>query len=340
VIHIDGARGEGGGQVLRTALALSLATRKPFRIENIRARRKTPGLLRQHLTAVQAACAVGDGAVEGAEIGAMALTFVPQALRAGEYTFAIGTAGSTTLVLQTVLLPLILAGAPSVVELQGGTHNPAAPPFDFVERAFLPLLARMGADVRVELLRPGFHPAGGGRLRATIQPAARLVRLTIEERGAIVERCARAVVANLPYTIAQREVQTVAEELEWPPECLQAHTLTGSHGPGNAVSVIVGCEHVTNVCTAFGKRGVPAEDVARDAAKQARRYIHSEAAIEEHLADQILLPLALGDGGSFTTTPLSDHATTNIDVIRQFIDRRIDVETVSNGVRRVVVMER
>lgn len=337
MIEIDGSLGEGGGQVLRTALALSLLTRKPFRIVNIRAGRNKPGLLRQHLTAVEAATRVGDAAVEGAGIAATALRFVPRTLRGGAYSFAIGTAGSTMLVLQTILLPLALAPEPSTIELEGGTHNPAAPPFDFIEQAYLPLLRRMGAEISIELVRPGFYPAGGGRIRVSVTPAPRLGRLELEERGEIVSRRARAVVANLAYSIAQREAQTVAEILEWDAECVVAHTLTGSAGPGNAVSVFVAAENVTNVFTNFGVRGVSAEKVAHDVALQAKRYINSGAAVDEHLADQLLLPLAVGAGGSFTTTPLSLHATTNIEVIRRFVDVGIDVQVVSNGVTRAVV---
>lgn len=328
MIVIDGSQGEGGGQVLRTSLALSLVTGAPFRIENIRAKRQKPGLLRQHLTAVDAAAQVGDAAVEGAELGSGALTFVPRSLRAGSYDFRIGTAGSTMLVLQTILLPLALAGETSTVQIEGGTHNPAAPPFDFLQQAFLPLLRRMGAEVELELLRPGFYPAGGGRIRATIAPAKRLGRLELTRRGEIVTRCARAVVANLPWTIAQRETQTVAAELGWEPECLQAHTLTDSIGPGNAVSITVASENVTDIFTAFGERGVPAEKVAKDAAAQARRYIESGAAVGEHLADQLLLPLAIGEGGAFTTTPLSGHSVTNIEVIRRFTNVAIETEDV------------
>ena len=337
MIEIDGAAGEGGGQVLRTALALSLLTRKPFRIANIRAKRNKPGLLRQHLTAVEAATRAGDAAVEGAAIGAAALTFVPRTLRGGAYSFAIGTAGSTMLVLQTILLPLALAPEPSTIELEGGTHNPAAPPFEFIEQAYLPLLRRMGAEVSIELLRPGFYPAGGGRIHVSIAPAARLGRLDLEQRGEIVSRRGRAVVANLAYTIAQREARQVAAILEWSPDSVDAHTLTGSAGPGNAVSVFVGAENVTNVFTTFGARGVTAEKVAHDAALQAKRYINSGAAVDEHLADQLLLPLAVGAGGCFTTTPLSLHATTNIEVIRQFVDVSVDVQVISNGVTRVTV---
>lgn len=337
MIAIDGAEGEGGGQVLRTSLALSLLTRTPFRIVNIRAKRNKPGLLRQHLTAVQAAARIGDAAVDGASIGASALTFVPQTLRGGAYSFAVGTAGSTMLVLQTILVPLMLAAEPSTIELEGGTHNRSAPPFDFIEQSYLPLLRRMGADASIELLRPGFDPAGGGRIRVSITPAPRLGRLDLDQRGAIVARRARAVVANLPYSIAQREASTVADVLEWSEDLVEAHTLTASLGPGNAVSVFVSAEQVTNVFTTFGVRGVSAEKVAHDVALQAKRYINSGAAVDEHLADQLVLPLAAGEGGSFTTTPLSPHALTNIDVIRRFVKVAIEVEVISKGVTRVTV---
>src|SRR5216684_863631 len=198
MIVIDGSQGEGGGQVLRTSLALSLVTGKPFRIENIRAKREKPGLLRQHLTAVNAATKVSDAAVEGAQLGATTLTFVPRAVRSGDYRFAIGTAGSTTLVLQTILLPLAIAAEPSTLAIEGGTHNPHALPFEFLENAFIPLLRRMGAGVELELVRPGFYPAGGGEIRVRITPLRRLGPLHIEERGEIVSRRVRAVVAISP----------------------------------------------------------------------------------------------------------------------------------------------
>jgi RNA 3'-terminal phosphate cyclase (ATP) len=335
VIEIDGSIGEGGGQVLRTALALSLISGEPFRIEKIRANRKTPGLLRQHLTAVKAAAQVGDAVVEGADVGAGQLTFTPRALRGGNYSFAIGTAGSTMLVLQTILLPLILAGEPSTLEIEGGTHNPASPPFDFVEHAYLPLLRRMGAEATIELVRPGFYPAGGGKIRVAVTPAKKLSPMILDDRGEIGARRARAIVANLPYAIAEREVRTVAEDLGWSEECLQAHTLTGSIGPGNAVSIFVSSEHVTDVFTAFGAKGVSAETVAHDAAKEAKRYINSGAAVGEHLADQLLLPMSMARGGSFTTLPLSSHAITNIEVIRLFVDVSFRVDSISSGVTRV-----
>jgi RNA 3'-terminal phosphate cyclase (ATP) len=337
MICIDGSQGEGGGQVLRTSLALSLITGKPFRIEKIRANRKTPGLLRQHLTAVSAAAGIGRAAVEGDALGSSALTFVPGSVQGGEYAFAIGTAGSTMLVLQTILLPLLFTKESSTVQIEGGTHNPTSPPFDFIEQAYLPLLRAMGADVTIELVRPGFYPAGGGMVRIQIAPSMRLDPIAVEERGEIVRRQARAVVANLAWTIAQREVEVIGEELAWPQEMLEAHTVSGSAGPGNVVSVLVGSEHVTNIFSAFGERGVRAEAVGHKAAKQAKRFINSGAAVEEHLADQLLLPMAISGGGSFTTTPLSSHSMTNIDVIRAFLRVGIAVEPIRNGVVRVAV---
>lgn len=329
LVVIDGSA--GGGQLLRSSLALSLATGKPFRIEQIRGRRAKPGVLRQHLAAIEAAAKIGDASTEGAELGSRTLTFVPGGVRAGEYAFAIGSAGSTTLVLQTVLLPLALANGTSLVEIEGGTHNPLAPPFEFIAEAFLPLLRTMGVRVEAELVRPGFAPAGGGTLRVMIEGGARLATLQLDERGEIVQRRVRALVANLPYAIAQREVKTALEELGWPEECGVAQTV-GARGPGNVVSVSVASERVTDVFTAFGRRGVPAEAVAREAAKQARRYLKSGAAVGEQLADQLLLPLSLGAGGSFTTTPLSDHATTNMEVIRRFTGVQLAVRRVRPGV--------
>jgi len=186
-------------------------------------------------------------------------------------------------------------------------------------------------------LRPGFYPAGGGEIHVTIAPAKRLTRLDVTERGAVVNRRARAVVANLPYNIAQREVQTIAAELGWDEPSLQAHTLTGSIGPGNAVSITIESEHITEVFTAFGARGVRAEDVAKQVASEAKRYLDSGAAVGEHLADQLLLPMAIGEGGAFTTPPLSGHTATNMEIIRRFVEVTFDAEEAGEGVIRLGV---
>lgn len=337
MIVIDGSFGEGGGQILRTSLALSLITGQPFRIENIRAGRKRPGLLRQHLTSVLAATTVSEANVEGATPESTSLTFIPGTLRAGNYSFAVGTAGSTTLVLQTVLVPLLVAGGRSTIEIEGGTHNPAAPPFDFLLRSYLPILERLGAKVEAELIRPGFYPAGGGCVRLSVESAGSLGRLELLSRGETRSRLARAVVANLPYSIAEREIAVVGEKLGWSGDSLQAHTMNGSIGPGNVLSIFIECEHVTEVCTAFGERGVRAEAVAEKAIGEARGYLASTAAVGEHLADQLLLPLAVGAGGVFTTVPPSLHTKTNAEVIRRFTAQPIEVVKEEDRVFRVEV---
>jgi len=339
MIHIDGSFGEGGGQILRTSVTLSLLTGRPLRIERIRAGRKTPGMLRQHLTSVLAAAAIGEAQVEGAEIGSQALTFVPRTRKGGQYAFAIGTAGSTTLVLQTILLPLLFADQASEVVLEGGTHNSAAPSFDFLTRSFLPLLARMGANVEATLVRPGFFPAGGGKIIVKIEPAARLASLELLERGALVAPSARALVANLPFSITQRELAVVKERMGWPDHALVGEGMRESLGPGNAVTLAVEFENVTEVVTGFGARGVKAEEVASRAVDELERYLASSGAVGEHLADQLLLPMAVGDGGTFTTLEPTLHTRTNAEVIRRFgvADVRIEED---DGRHRVSVTSR
>ena len=326
MIRIDGSQGEGGGQILRTSLSLSLVTGQPFRIDNIRAGREKPGLLRQHLTAVQAAAEVGGAKLEGAVLGSTALSFCPGPVRAGEYRFAVGTAGSGTLVFQTVLPALMLAAAPSKVSIEGGTHNHAAPPYHFLARAFLPLVERMGPKVVLQFERYGFYPAGGGRFSAEIHPVSRLGSLELGSRGEITSRRVHAVVANLPRHIAVREAETAAGMLNWEAECHHIEVTRESTGPGNAVMVEVGSPAATEIFTAFGQLGISAENVAKQAAREAREFLASEAAVGEHLADQLLLPVALAGAGSFTAVKLNMHARTNMDVIAKFLPTvRFDV---------------
>jgi RNA 3'-terminal phosphate cyclase (ATP) len=335
MIDIDGSFGEGGGQILRTSLALSLITGAPFRITRIRAGRKKPGLLRQHLTSVLAAARVGSAHVAGADAGSQELTFVPQSLHGGHYELAIGTAGSTTLVLQTILVPLLVASEPSTVVLEGGTHNPGAPSFDFLTRSFLPLVARMGAQVDATLERPGFAPAGGGKIVVTIQPARKLGALELLERGNVLGRRARAVVANLAFDIARREADVISEKTGWTD--VRSETIRGALGPGNVVTLEVVSEQVTEVVTAFGRRGVPAEEVAASAVDEIQRYLDSNAAVGEHLADQLLLPMAVGGGGAFTTVHATPHTTTNAEVIAKFLPGRVQFRDEAGCCRIAVV---
>ena len=329
MITIDGSFGEGGGQILRTSLALSLVTQTPVRIERIRARRPKPGLQRQHLTAVEAAAAVSGAQVEGAALGAQRVTFSPGPVRAGDYRFSVGTAGSTTLILQAVLPALLTAEGESTLTLEGGTHNPMAPPFDFMQRVFLPLLERMGAQVEVSLERAGFYPLGGGKLVARVKPIAQLVPLELRERGALRRTSARALVARLPRHIAERELSVIADKLDLPDDCLTVEEETTSVGPGNVVTLEVESAHVTELFTSFGARGKPAEQVARQVVREARHYLKAEVPVGQHLADQLLLPLAVAGGGSFVTLPLSPHATTNIEVIKRFLPVEVSFAALS-----------
>jgi len=336
MITIDGSFGEGGGQILRSSLALSLVTGKPFCIERIRAGRKKPGLQPQHLTAVRTAARVGGADVEGAALGSGRLTFVPHEVRPGEYDFATGTAGSTTLVLQTVLPALMLAPAPSLVRLEGGTHNVHAPPFDFLAKAFLPLLNRMGLNVEATLERAGFYPVGGGRFTVKIQPPGELRALDLLERGQVLRCAARAIVSRLPLHIAQREVRAVLEGLAWPVDCGAAQEVS-AHGPGNVLLVEIHSEQAAEVFTGFGQKGVPAEAVARGAVEEARRYLASGVPVGEHLADQLLLPMALAKGGAFRTLAPSQHTKTNVETIRRFLDVQVTEERLEEDVYQIGV---
>lgn len=337
MITIDGSFGEGGGQILRTSLALSLVTGQPFRIEKIRAGRKNPGLLRQHLTAVKAAQRIGQATVEGDSIGSTHLSFTPGDITPGEYAFAVGTAGSTTLVLQTVLPALLRANNESRLTLEGGTHNPFAPPFNFLVKAFLPLLNRMGVRVEATLARYGFYPAGGGKVEIRITPTSKLAPFELLERGEIIGRRARALVANLPRAIAEREVKVIGQKLNWSAEWLRIEEVKNSNGPGNLVSVEIESANVAEVFTGFGERGVAAEAVAIKAIQEARRYLASDAAVGEYLADQLLIPLALAGGGAFTTVAPSRHTTTNIEIIRKFLPVAVRCEETGNRVWQISI---
>jgi RNA 3'-terminal phosphate cyclase (ATP) len=324
LLTLDGRMGEGGGQVLRSALSLAVALGRPVRVEHVRGGRAKPGLLRQHLTALRAAAAISGGAIEGDELGSAEVVLRPGSVRRGSYELGVGSAGSALLVLQTVLPPLFLADGPSTLVLEGGTHNPLAPPFEFLRDAFAPLLARAGAGLALELERPGFHPAGGGRLRAVVTPATTPQPLELLERGAERARRAEIALAHLPREIAEREWNVLAREL--PGLARVDRELASSVGPGNCVSIHLEFEHATEVVTAFGERRVGAERVAQRAASEARRYLRASAPVGEHLADQLMLPLALLAGGRYRTFAPSPHARTNAEVVNAFLPGAVSFE--------------
>ncbi len=333
-VELDGRMGEGGGQVLRSALTLSLCSGRPVQIQHIRAGRRRPGLMRQHLACVRAALAVSGGGAQGAELGSSELLFQPGPVRCGDYRFEVGSAGSAALVLQTVLLPLLLAEEASQVRVVGGTHNAWAPPYEFLQHSFLPQLARMGAAVELVLERIGFYPAGGGILCAKI-PALQSAESTTQplqllDRGAALDSQALIQGAHLPARVYDREWEAMSRILGWEESqrCDQAHK--NSLGPGNCIHAILRFAEVTEVVTSFGARNRSSNQVGADVAHQAQQFLQSKAAVGRRLADQLLLPMALLQGGEFHTTQPSQHTLTNAEVIHAFhpgLVQMLEVET-------------
>ena len=326
MIELDGALGEGGGQILRTSLTLAMITGQPFRIRRIRANRSKPGLMRQHLVAVQAAAQVCGADVSGAALGSQELEFIPGTLCGGDYRFAIGSAGSCTLVLQTVLPALLHAEAPSTLRVCGGTHNPMAPPVQFLQRAWCPRVAEMGARIDVRLDRFGFYPAGGGEVTASVEPCPQLAPRSWLERGERRDCYAESFSAGIPGKVAERELECVGKAMNWSEDQLLVRGLPAEQGPGNALMLTFEYEHAAEVFTAFGEKSVSSEQVARQAVGRARQYLTSQAAFAEYLADQMMLPLALAGGGGFTMDEVSMHARTNAGVIETFLPVRFRFE--------------
>jgi RNA 3'-terminal phosphate cyclase (ATP) len=325
-LEIDGASGEGGGQIVRTALALAMATARPIRIRRIRARRSRSGLLRQHLTAVNAIAQACGARVEGATLGASAFELVPKKARHGDYRFAVGTAGSATLVLQTLITGLLKEEGESRIVIEGGTDNPAAPTSDFLSIVWAPLVRALGAELHIEVERRGYYPAGGGRIVATLRSPAKLRAFDRSARGETIERRAIARVSALPIDIAHRELRVLKSALGLGRAELRAQEEESPRGPGNVVSLIWRCEDSLEVFTAVGKKGKTAEVVAGELAAEAARWDAADVPIGAHQADQLVLLLALAGGGSFRTLPPSLHTRTQIDLIPRFLDVRIALE--------------
>lgn len=323
MIIIDGSEGEGGGQMVRNSCALSLVTGQPFRITNIRAKRSKPGLMRQHVTAVEAAAAISGSECSGLTVGSPDLTFHPGKALAGEYHFSVGTAGSTGLVLQTVLMPLLLAAGPSQLVLEGGTHNMLAPPFDFIERCFLPIINRMGPRVSARMARHGFYPRGGGRIEVEIEPA-QLTPITCSERGTFEGTSALAAYCGLPSEIPMRMLERARKDLpDWIEDSFAARKLPEDQGPGVILMLEARYGNVTEIVSGFGQLGVPAERLGKTAAARMRGYLECQAFAGPYLADQLILPFVLAGGGSFTTVKPSQHLRTAIDIAKRFTGKSI-----------------
>jgi RNA 3'-terminal phosphate cyclase (ATP) len=330
-IQIDGT--SGGGQMLRTALTLAMVTGQPFRMTHIRGKRTKPGLMRQHLTCVKAACEISGGTADGAEIGSTEIVFRAGKLLGSSYQFAIGTAGSATLLLQTLLPALLFADRESTLRLEGGTHNPMAPPFEFIDRVYLPALRRMGVAAEVSLVQAGFAPAGGGILEAVVKPCAQLSRIDLHDRGALKSETLSVLIRNLKTDIAERMLE--AAQKQHP--CADARIEVAEPGPGRGVSCHFHAEfeHSAELASACGEVGVTADRVGTRVGKSMKHFHSSGAAVGRHLADQLLLPMALAGGGSFTTSIPDNHVLTNLSVIEKFLPVRSSITELDRGLRRV-----
>jgi RNA 3'-terminal phosphate cyclase (ATP) len=329
LIELDGSFGEGGGQILRTSLALSLLTGKPFHLRNIRAGRAKPGLQPQHLMSVRAAAAVGRAQTRGDSKGSSDLEFTPGPVRPGRYRFDIGTAGATGLVLHTLYLPLALGAAgPSDLTLVGGTHVSTSPCFHFLDTTWRRYVELLGSRLTLKMVRPGFYPRGGGVVEIHLEPCARLRGLPVLERGPVTVSGFSAV-AGLPRHVAVRQARRAAHRLK------QRHGIEADlreeewpGGPGSVLALVVDTATVPALFFALGERGKPAERVADEAVDEAAAYLNAgPAAVDCHSADQVVLPLALAAGPSeFTVAEVTAHLLTNVAVIRRFVDRDITCE--------------
>lgn len=332
-VELDGAQGEGGGQILRSALALSLITGKPFKITNIRANRPKPGLAAQHLACVRAAATIGSATYKGGTVGSTVVTFEPAKVRAGEYKFTIGTAGATGLVLHTVAYPLVVCGdGPSQVTITGGTHVSDSPCYHYNAMTWCAYLERMGIDISLEMIRPGFYPRGGGEIRATLEPCAQIRGLNLGKRAELTTATGLNIVADLPEDIGRRQGRRLATQLKH--AGLECHVVEErlSNGPSTVAGVVFRQPPVPTLFFALGERGKRAEHVAEEACDLALAYRSKPAPVDPHAADQIVLPLALSESPSeFLTTEVTEHLRTNIAVIQHFLDREITIEEHDDG---------
>ena len=332
LIEIDGSYGEGGGQILRTSLSLSALLKKPTTIHHIRAKRKNPGLAPQHLTGVEALARITGAKVQGAQMGSQVVTFVPEKVQPGNYHFQVGngkrdTAGSVTLLLQTLLPPLSLSHETSQLTLAGGTHVSWSPPFHYLTEVLFPVLNGMGVSVEGILNRWGWYPRGGGIMEVKIQPNPAMKPILLRDRGSMRKIRGLSATSNLPKNVAERQrddaLRRIEKEMKMDAEIDVLYDAP-SGGTGSFFFLVAESERAFAGFSSLGARGKPAEQVAREAVDSLKEYIESTACIDSHLADQLLLFMALAKGrSSFTAHPITDHLLTNLWVIRQFLNLKI-----------------
>ncbi|MDJ0892631.1 MAG: RNA 3'-terminal phosphate cyclase [Gammaproteobacteria bacterium] len=330
LVEVDGASGEGGGQILRSALTLSLLTRRPFRISRIRANRDRPGLRPQHLAAVRAASRVSGGQVTGDRVGSDEVAFTPGEVRPGDYFFDIGTAGAASLVLQTLLPPLALAPGSSCLTIRGGTHVPWSPCYHYLAWQWRFFLARLGIPCNLTLSMAGFYPRGGGEIVARTAGDARPRALQLTERGVLRAIRGFSAVANLPREIAERQRSQALHRLRTPlPDVspdVSVEELPAS-SRGTVLLLLAELEFGRACCFALGARGKRAERVADEAVDALTAFLNTDAVVDPWLVEQLLIPLTLADGpSSLRTSEVTAHLLTNAEVIRLFLPVEIGVD--------------
>jgi RNA 3'-terminal phosphate cyclase (ATP) len=322
-IEIDGSSGEGGGQIVRTSVSLAAMTGRSVEIHNVRGKRTKPGLQPQHLAAVRAAAALCHARLSGDSVGSQFLRFEPQTpVDAGDYHFDIGTAGAAPLVVQTVLVPLARAAGSSRVRVTGGTHVPHSPSVEYLEAVYVPALQRAGLDIQLSYSSAGFYPRGGGEIEVRIGGSASIVPLNLRERGALEELHAFIVTSNLPDHVAERGVETVEQAMKAiGRKVVIERRQKPSSGPGAAVILAAQCQPGHAGFSSIGELRKPMEKVAQSPCQEFLRWWKSGSACDEHLADQLVLPMAFASAPSVWTTPVvTEHLRTVIWVVRQFKD--------------------
>jgi RNA 3'-terminal phosphate cyclase (ATP) len=342
MIEIDGGMGEGGGQIIRTALSLSALLGTPFLIDNIRKNRPKPGLRAQHLVAVRAVKTISKARVEGDQIGSTRLFFEPRKVEPGTYRFDIGTAGATPLVLQALLPPLLFTDVPSHLSLTGGTHVPISPPLNFVQEVFVPFLFEMGFEVRVSLGVYGFYPRGGGHIAAAIKPLGRvpLESIDLPQTKSIWMVRGVSAVGNLPLSIAERQKNAALETLKAIAAPVEIETVSVAPSPGTGTFFFL--QALGGQCrggfSSIGIRGKRAETVGMEAASALLEYYRKPGCVDPNLADQIVLYMALAHGtSSFTTTEVTPHLLTNLSIIEMFTRSRSRIEGEAGAPGRVTI---
>jgi RNA 3'-terminal phosphate cyclase (ATP) len=328
MLEIDGSQGEGGGQILRTSLTLSLITGRAVRLTRIRGRRPKPGLQPQHLVSVRSAATIGQARVVGDAPGSAELTFEPGEVQAGRWRFSIGTAGATGLVLQTLYLPLALRGAgPSEITLEGGTHVKTSPCFHFLDVTWRAYLQVLGLDLTLTMERAGFFPRGGGLVHMVVQPCRGLAGLRLVDREPVRQASGFSAIAGLPENVARRQARRATARLR--ERGLDSHVPSEEWfgGPGSVLAVTLPTTPAPSLFFGLGAKGKPAEAVADEAVDQVMTFLNSGAPVDWHSADQLLLPLALaGEPSEFHTSAVTPHLSTNAAIIRQFLEREISIE--------------